>query len=335
MHVAVIHNINQGKVVNRLGIQNREMYFREEIDLVISALKERNHVVADFDGDTFLLPRIESFLPKNGSGFRPNGIALNLAYGIQGNCRYTHVPSILEMAGIPYTGSTPLAHSLALDKDMTKRVLLQAGIPTPRFVLLERTITPPEAQDLDLQFPLIIKPENEAASFGISVVNTPAELARAVAATLDDFHQPLLLEEFLDGREFNVAIMGNGDALEIFEPVEIDLHGSGQCFQSYEGKKNNRYGHICPAHIPGSLKEELQEIAARTFRVLKCRDYARVDFRLDSEGQPHVLELNSMAAIHCHGSFFTALRIAGYDYEGMLERMIEVAVQRYSTAVET
>lgn len=334
MLVAVIHNINQSNVVHRFGIQNREMYFRDEIDDVILALQNKNHVVEDFDGDKFLIPKLESFIPAAKNGSIPEGIALNLAYGIQGNCRYSHIPSILEMAGIPYTGSTPLAHSLALDKEMAKRILLQAGILTPRFVHVDRKMSDKEAELLGLTYPLIIKPENEAASFGISVVNNSTELVSAVSSTLDDFHQPLLIEEFLCGREFNVGVMGNGDLLEVFDPVEIDFTGSNQCFQSYEGKKQGCYSHICPPDIPDSMKKDLKEIAIQSFTALKCNDYARIDFRLDKKQRPHVLELNSMAAIHRKGSFFIAASHAGYDYSSMLNKIIKVANRRYSSAME-
>lgn len=334
MYIAVIHNINQTNVINRIGIQNREMYYRCEIDKVVSSLIIKNHIVRDFDGDKYLIQYLESFLPAVKKGGKTEGIVLNLAYGIQGNSRYTHVPSILEMAGIPYTGSAPLAHSVALDKEMTKRILLQSGIVTPRFVLLDRKLDREEAEQFELSYPLIIKPENEAASFGISVVDSPEKLVGVVNKTLGEFHQPLLIEEFLCGREFNVGVLGNGSALEVFDPVEIDFSGSGHCFQSFEGKKNGSYRHICPADIPDTLKNELKEIARKTFQVLKCKDYARIDFRLDKDMKPYVLELNSMAAIHQNGSFFHGARNAGYDYSSMLERMIEVATARYNDNME-
>ena len=334
MHVAVIHNIKQTGVINRFGKQNKEMYFRDEIDAVIDALKSKNHVVKEFDGDKFLIQNLESFLPEIKSGVKPEGIALNLAYGIQGNSRYTHVPSILEMAGVPYTGSPPLGHSVALDKEMTKRILLQSGIPTPRFILLDRKINRDDANHIKLSYPLIIKPENEAASFGIAVFDDPEKFSDTVNATLDEFQQPILVEEFLNGREFNVGVLGNGSAMEVFDPVEIDFCRSGDCFQSYDGKKRGRYQHICPPGITDTLKNELKGIASKTFEVLKCNDYARIDFRLDQDMNPYVLELNSMAAIHRKGSFFHAARNAGYDYADMMDKMIEVATKRYSNTME-
>jgi len=334
MQIAVIHNINQTNVINHVGNQNREMYYRDEIDAVIDALKMKEHVVKDFDGDKFIIHQLESFLPPVKTQEKPDGIVLNLAYGVQGNSRYTHIPSILEMMGIPYTGSGPLAHSVALDKDMTKRLLLQSGIATPRFVLVDKMIDQEKVDQLQLTCPLIIKPENEAASFGISVIDDPGKLAQAVNETLEEFRQPLLVEEFINGREFNTGILGNGDALEVFDPVEIDFMESGHRFQSFYGKKNGSYRHICPPDISYTLKNELKEIARRVFLVLKCSDYARIDFRLDQNERPYVLELNSMASINQKGSFFHAARNAGYDYAGMMDQIIKVALARYQDGME-
>jgi len=334
MKVAVIHNINQTGVINRFGKQNREMYFRDEIDAVIDALKSKNHIVEEFDGDKFLIQNLESFLPEMKNGIKPEGISLNLAYGIQGSSRYAHVPSILEMAGVPYTGSSPLAHSIALDKEMTKRILLQSGIATPRFVVIDRKINREDASHMGLSYPLIIKPENEAASFGISIFDGPEKFVDTVNATFDQFQQPILVEEFLSGREFNVAVLGNGSTLEVFEPLEIDFCDSGHSFQSYDGKKGGTYQHICPPDMSDSMRNTLLNMAVQTFTALKCSDYARIDFRLDQDMNPFVLEINSMAAIHRKGSYFHAAQNAGYDYPGMMDKMIEVATNRYANKLE-
>ncbi len=329
MKIAVVHNIEQSGVINQFGRPNKELYYRNEIDAFIETLQKDKHLVEEFDGDIFLLSKLQSFLPPIKQGKKPEGLVFNLAYGIQGNSRYTHIPAMLEMAGVPYTGSGPLTHAIALDKEMTKRILLQSGIPTPRFFMADNKTSPEMLKQHGLTFPLIIKPKDEAASFGISVVNDEKELLSNVLSTIDEFEQSRVIEEYLEGRELNVALLGNGSTLEIFNPVEIDFNNSGDRFQSFTGKKNARYEHICPADIPESLSEELREIAEKTFNTLKCRDYARVDFRLDANEKPYVLEINSMAAIHREGSFFYATKKSGYDYQGMLRKMINGAIDRY------
>jgi len=329
MKIAVVHNIVQNGVINRFGRLNQEMYYRNEIDDFLTNLENSGFEVQEFDGDIFLFQKIVDFLPPCQSGKKTEGIVFNLAYGIQGESRYTHIPAMLEMAGVPYTGSSPLSHALALDKEMTKRLLMQTGIPTPGFIVVENETDMETVANHALCYPLIIKPKNEAGSFGISVVNNAEDLKENILKTLKEYEQPLVVEEYLNGRELNVGLLGNGKTIEVFEPVEIDLSTSGELFQSLKGKKDGSYVHICPADIPEGLKCELQDIAKRTFTLLRCHDYARVDFRLDSEMKPYVLEINSMAAIHKKGSYYDGAKMAGYNYQGMLEKMVDVAISRY------
>ncbi len=329
MKIAIVHNIKQSGVINRFGRLNKEMYFRDEIDAFIQALRESDHFVEEFDGDKYLLQKLEEFLPPIVQGEPLNCLVFNLAYGIQGNSRYSHIPAMLEMSGLPYTGSGPMTHGLALDKEMTKRILMQAGIPTPQFIMVEKNGRVEESLIHDLRFPVIIKPKDEAASFGISVAHNHSELMINIGKTLLEFDQDILVEEFVDGREVNVAILGNGESAEVFSPVEIDFSASGDSFQSHSGKKGGRYGHICPAELNHDLTEKLKSITKATFKVLKCNDYARVDFRLDQQMNPYVLEINSMAAIHRNGSFFHAAKNAGYSYKAMLQKMVEVAISKY------
>jgi len=329
MKIAVVHNINQRGVINRFGRLNKEMYYRNEIDSFINTLQNSHSQVEEFDGDKFLFQKLETFLPPMSNGHKPDGLVFNLAYGIQGESRYTHIPAMLELAGVPYTGSGPVSHSIALDKEMTKRILLQAGIPTPGFVVIEKETDVEELKEHGLNYPIIIKPKNEAGSFGISVVDNEKELLENVSSTLAEYNQPLVVEEYLDGRELNVGLLGNGSTMEAFDPVEIDFGDTGDRFQSFKGKKSGRYGHICPADIPESLAVELQKIAKQTFTLLRCCDYARVDFRLDSNMKPYVLEINSMAAIHEKGSYYDGARRAGYTYQTMLDKMVESAINRY------
>ncbi|RLD26934.1 MAG: hypothetical protein DRI70_05050 [Bacteroidetes bacterium] len=329
MKIAVIHNIDPSGVINVFGRQNKEMYFKEEIEAVVENLRKSNFEVKDFDGDKFLIEKLETFLPKISKGKKPDGLVFNLAYGIQGNSRYTHIPAILEMMGIPYTGSGPLAHSIALDKEITKLILLQSGLPTPKFLTINKKLNTNENIALDLKYPIIIKPKDEAVSFGIIVVNNYEELVIAINQTIDEYDQPLIAEEFLEGREFNVGILGNGTNAEVLEPVEVDFSESGERFQSYCGKKNESYRHICPAVVSSELNHELKELALRAFNALKCLDYARIDLRLDQNNRPFILELNSMAAIHQKGSFFLAVKEAGYNYSKMLHKMIQITLSRY------
>lgn len=126
--------------------------------------------------------------------------------GIQGKARYTHIPGILEMIGVPYLGSSPDTHAIALDKVVTKMILRQRDIPTPDFDVLDDANSP--ISD-NLRYPLIVKPRSEAVSFGLKIVHDEQELRDSVAAIHEAFHQPTLVEEYIDGREINVGLLGN------------------------------------------------------------------------------------------------------------------------------
>lgn len=325
MRIAVVYNISHEGVINVFGRQNKEFYRQDEIDAVVAALRSRKHTVETFEGDKSLIAQLEAFMPRTLKGETP-GLVFNLAYGIQGESRYTHIPSLLEMVGIPYVGSGPLAHSVALDKAMTKMVLAQAGLPTPAF----QVVTDP-GQELDpgLRYPLIVKPKDEAVSFGIKVVHEAGALRAAVEHNLEEFGQPMLVEEFLDGREVNVGLLGNGPGIERLPLVEIEFGAATERLQTFETKKGLTFEHLCPAPMDEEQAEPIRLVARRSFEVVGCKDCARVDLRLDDQDRPHVLEINSMPAIHRNGSFAIAAREVGYDYDAMINRMVEVAAERY------
>src|SRR5215831_13530779 len=156
------------------------------------------------EGDKSLLATLQAFMPPDPQQ-NPTGMVFNMAYGIQGNCRYTHVPAMLEMAGVPYTGSTPLGHALALDKVITKRLLREAGIPTPNY----RVLRGPEDSAEGLHFPVVVKPRHESTSFGLQLITEPAAVGAAVEAIVANYQQEALVEEYVAGREVCVALLGN------------------------------------------------------------------------------------------------------------------------------
>jgi D-alanine-D-alanine ligase len=129
MRIAVVRNRSRDGVINRFSTPCPETYGKRTVQMVLDALRAGRHIATCLEGDKTLLVELERFMPPD-EGHRPTGLVLNLAYGIQGEARYTHVPAMLEMAGIPYTGATPLGHAISLDKVTTKLILRQAGIPT-------------------------------------------------------------------------------------------------------------------------------------------------------------------------------------------------------------
>ncbi len=326
MKIAVVYNWESQNVINLFGIPNREKYAEDTIRGIVKALKAGGHQVAAFEGDKDLIDRLEEFMPRVVKGERP-GLVFNLSYGIQGQARYTHVPSILEMVGIPYVGSGPLAHSLALDKVVAKVLFKQAGLPTPDFVVLDGPDFPPP----ELEYPLIAKPKNEAVSFGVKIVETEAELRAATDVIFETFQQPALVERFIAGREINVGVLGNNPP-ETFRPAEIIFGKSGPPIYTYEDKRGlsgrtNRV--VCPASLSEETAAQARDIALRAFKALGCYDCARVDLRLDASGELYLLEINSLPSIGPRGSYVIAAAAMGFDYNALMNRLIEVAAARY------
>ncbi|MET0104819.1 MAG: ATP-grasp domain-containing protein, partial [Sedimenticola sp.] len=255
-------------------------------------------------------------------------MAFNLSYGIQGQARYTHVPGILEMVGVPYVGSGPLAHSLALDKVVAKMLFVQNGVPTPAFAVLDAS----GFEMPDLEFPLIVKPKNESVSFGIRIVNDETELREAADIIFKEFDQPVLAEQYIEGREINVGLLGNGATMEIFHPAELVFGEGGPNIYTEDDKKRTsgrEIGVICPAPIDNKLALEAQAIARKAFSVLGCYDCARVDIRMDADGNLYVLEVNSLPSLGEHGSYVAAAETMGLDFAGLVNRLVEVASARY------
>lgn len=326
MKIAVVRNRKNEGVVNRFGRPSPEVYGRKSVQRVMDALRAGGRQVRVFEGDGTLVSKLKRFMPSREDG-SPGGLAFNMAYGIQGDCRYTHVPAILEMAGVPYTGSAPLGHALSLDKVIAKHLLVQAGVPTPAFCVMGDG----RRDTRGLRYPLIVKPRHESTSYGVRVVHDPEALAEAVGSIVNEYRQEALVEEYIDGREVNVGLLGN-DPGEVLTPVELDFGERACRIETWEDKYHKTEDEprkVCPAPLENGLALELRRIARATFAATHCRDYARIDMRIDRDGRPFVLEINSMASLGAGGSYVLAARDRGYDFDALVNRIVQVACARY------
>ncbi len=323
MKVAVIYNRDQAGVINVFGPQNRERYNPRTVERVAAALERGGHTVRVIDGNMHVIEQLRDFMPRVIEGERP-GMVFNMAYGIQGVSRYTHLPAILEMLGVPYVGSNPMAHGLALDKVIAKIIFQSRGLPTPRFW----NFASADDQNDDLTFPVIVKPKMEAVSYGIRIVDNEEDLRKAVAELIAEFQQHVLVEQFIAGREFAIGCLGNGDP-EVFPIVEIDFGGDPTAIQSARDKLRQPRGKICPAQLPAEKTAELKALVKGTFNSLELFDFARVDLRMDEAGKPYILEINSMASLGLTGTYVHAAQVAGYSYDELINRMLDVAAVRY------
>ena len=326
MKIAIVFNRNSSRVINLFGVPNQERIGMGTIRRITDGLKQGGHQVKAFEGDKDLVDRLEEFMPRVLKGERP-GMVFNISYGIQGQARYTHVPGILEMVGIPYVGSGPLAHSLALDKVVAKIIFRQNGIPTPDFAVLNSPAFPSP----DLVYPLIVKPKNEAVSFGLRIVHSEKELREAADIIFKTYRQAVLVEQYIEGRELNVGLLGNNPP-EPFPIVELLFGPEGPWIYTYEDKTHTSGREIsirCPAELDGKTAAKARELAVRSFTALGCYDVARVDMRLDKNGNLYVLELNSLPAMGQHSSLAAAAEQAGLDFPAFANRLVEVASARY------
>ena len=257
-------------------------------------------------------------------------LVFNIAEGQAGRNREAQVPVLLEMKGIPFTGSDGLTQALTLDKVMTKKILVAEGIPTPRFFEISRA-----GQELpeDLVFPLIVKPRFEGSSKGLtekSVVRSAQELEAQTAWVIQTYRQPALVEEFIRGNEFTVAVIGN-DPPQAAPVVRIQIDGKdelGDLFYTFSRIVSGAK-YIVPARIETDLELKLQELAVRTYRAVDCLDFGRVDIRVDANGNPFVLEINPLPSLSTEDVFGILALHEGITYGDMIARLIKTAIQRY------
>jgi D-alanine-D-alanine ligase len=267
--------------------------------------------------------------------------AFNLCESLVGDARLeSAVPLVLELLNIPFTGSPPEVLAFALRKDRVKQRLEAAGIPTPRGQVLTRPDDP-----CDLPFPLIVKPVREDGSAGIthaSVVRDPDELARVVQSLVTSFRQPALAEEYVDGREFNVAMLGHPTP-RVLPLSEIDFSGLPDGVPrivSYDAKWTSGsvddLGTVPVLHpsLPNTLAARVRRVAADAFRAVGVRDYGRVDVRLAANGVPYVVDVNPNCDLSPHAGMARAAAAVGIDYEDLAGLLVRYALRRRRSAAE-
>ncbi len=323
MKIAIIHNKDIQGVINNFGMQNKEFYNEETVKKVAQSLEKAGHNVTILDGNKQIIDRLENFMPRVMEG-EQMGMVFNMAYGIQGESRYTHIPSLLEMLGLPYVGSSPSGHALALDKVLTKVIWKNVNLPTPEFWVFNS-----HQEDLfNVKYPVIVKPKMESVSFGLKIVSNDKDLRDAIQFVNEEFEQQALVEQFIRGREFAIGLLGNSP-VETFPVLEIDLEGDPDAIQTVGDKKLKPKNKICPANISPELEAEMKNLSIRAFKALNLRDFSRVDIRLDEDDNIYLLEINSMASIGPSGSYPAAAMVAGYNYESLVNKMLDVASVRY------
>ncbi|WP_257448742.1 D-alanine--D-alanine ligase family protein [Archangium lipolyticum] len=330
MHIAILYNRDHELLEDDPG---REA--REDVTRVATALSE-----ALTRGDTHAEP-----LAVEGSRLdfvdllarmQPD-LVINLCESVAADSRGEMViPCLLDMLGLPYTGSPALSLGLALHKDKAKELLKVRGVSTPGFARVDRL---EDVGLVDLPFPLIVKPAREDASMGISgdsVVHDRAALGRAVEAVLRTFQQPALVEQFIPGREIYVPLLGNNPrrALPLTE-IRFGKHFEDRPnivtyaakWESNSPEYKDSPSAPCQLEDP-VLEARLVKTAVEAFAALECQDYGRVDLRVSPEGVPYVIDINPNCDLHPDAGFAKAARAAGIDYPALATRLVEIALER-------
>lgn len=268
-------------------------------------------------------------------------LAFNYAEGIYGKDREAQLPAMLEMLEIPYTGSCPLTQALVLNKAKTKEILKVHGISVLSHQIFKKNN---DKLKNNLKFPLIVKPIAQGSSAGItnsSIVYNKLELRKQIEFVIETFHQEALVEPFLIGREFSVAMLGNPPRiLPIIESDHTKLPKKYLPLDSLEVKwffeeEAEVSNLICPAKINGKLKEKIEKICLKTWKALGILDLCRIDIRCDQDNNPYVLEVNSPPGLIppevSKSSYFPfASKSAGIKYDNLLEIIIKNALARYN-----
>ena len=326
------------KIAVVLNTRNEASEFQVEydpphtIELIKHGIINAGHEYEFIEADENIVDNLKKVKPD---------LVFNRAEGIRGESRESHVPAILEMVGIPYVGSNVLTTAIGLNKTWAKKCLAYHKVLTPRF----KTITNiSEIKNFDVPFPVILKPNEEGSSMGINednVVRGLSELEKKLKYMLETYHQSILVEQFIQGREFSVGLLGKaGDLPEVLSIVEIDFSKLpteiGNVFGQRAKTMYDSLDHyVCPAKITNELKKRLYAISLNIWNLLDIRDFGRIDFRMTTKNQIYFLEINPLPGMdfdldNNDFSFYPYMAIkTGYTYDELIYRILESACYRY------
>ena len=264
-------------------------------------------------------------------------IVFNISEGL-GNyrSREAQVPGVLEMLQIPYTGSDPLCLAVCLDKPLTKQLIADAGIATPKWqVVSDKNHLHSLNWEL-FPVPAFVKPVHEGSSKGVrfvSRIDRREDIARVAGDLLDYYRQPVLVEEFMPGDEFTVGVVGNASPGVVGIMRIVPKTNKADFVYSLEVKRDweKLVEYECPANLDESILDKIRKASVKTFEVLGCRDFARIDFRLDKNGTPNFLEINPLPGLNPRTSDLTIMnRMMGNSYENLISSILNAATKRYS-----
>ena len=319
MKVAVLANLKDDAPVSPDDPPGRwdDLDDRVTVDMILGSLRALGHQAEYFPAGMESVEKIQQFNPD---------ICFNSGEGHYGASREAQMPAILDSLQIPYTCAGVLGMSLSHNKHIAKRMFRCYGLPTANFFVLRG---PKEPIEHDLKYPLFVKPAYEGSSIGINenaLAHDRRELEEQVQWVWENLHAEILVEEYIEGREFTIGILDD----EVLPIVEI-ISPTG--FYSNEQKEDldSEVYRVCPARLPAEKAEELRALALRAKQALELVDVCRMDLRMDSAGNVFILEVNPIPLMHPdpeQASLVYAAREAGYTYEDIVRKILESAIKR-------
>ncbi len=313
----------------------------ETINSIRAALETDGHQTCFIQADTDLPYALRSEKPD---------ICFNIAEGLGGDAREAQIPALLELLQIPYTGSRVLTNGISLDKTLTKRIWRDRRLPVAPFQEFNAGDEPLRP---DLEFPLFVKPAREGTGMGVdmnAIVHNERELRERVGYIINTYQQPALVETFLPGREFTVGVMGRGDAklysrhpdwyekdgFHRFPVLELDMTRSvtpmvySQAAKSKDVGEEGAPGYFCPAHLEPDLEKKLKHLALRAHLLLNALDVSRTDIRLDKDGNPRMMEINTLPGLTPNYSDLCLQCAAeGIRYEDLILEILYLGASRW------
>lgn len=260
-------------------------------------------------------------------------LVFNIAEGLGGRSREAQVPCLLELLGVPYVFSGPLTLACTLDKAMAKRLVLAEGLPTARFAEVSSVRELDKA--LGLRPPLFLKPLHEGSAKGVgagSVVREPADLKARAAALLEAYRQPVLVEEYLPGEEFTVAVLGAGKNARALGTMQVVVKGDAGNVYGYDAKERceELVDYLSGEEIAPGLRGRVEQLAVGAYRALGCLDGGRVDIRCDASGEPQFLEVNPLPGLHpTHSDLPIIASQQGMGYPELIGHILASACRRW------
>jgi D-alanine-D-alanine ligase len=327
MLIGLTYDLRQDYLDAGYGEEETAEFDRPDtIDAIENTLRELGH-------ETDRIGRITSLIERLSRGDRWD-LVFNIAEGLHGIGREAQVPALLDAYEIPYTYSDPLVCALSLHKPMTKRIVRDLGLPTPGFAAVEKM---GDLDAIDLQFPLFAKPIAEGTSKGVtsaSKIANQKELREVCAKLLAQFKQPVLVEEFLPGREFTVGIVGTGEDASVVAVMEVILLANAEAeVYTYLNKEQcEERVQYTLAPLTSEIAKEASQLALAVWHGMGCRDGGRVDVRQDHTGKLSFIEVNPLPGIHPqHSDLPIMATLAGWTYRQLIERIVNSALKRLNS----